>query len=46
MTESLQDITSHDTYVEGVPHETFARLRASDPVHWTEEPDGAAASGA
>ncbi len=40
MTESLQDITSHDTYVDGVPHETFTRLRASDPVHWTEEPDG------
>ncbi len=34
------DITSHDTYVSGVPHATFARLRAEDPVHWTEEKDG------
>ncbi len=34
------DITSHDTYTAGVPHATFARLRAEDPVHWTEEADG------
>ncbi len=34
------DITSHDTYTSGVPHATFARLRAEDPVHWTEEKDG------
>jgi hypothetical protein len=34
------DITSHDTYVEGVPHEVFAHLRATDPVAWTEEADG------
>jgi len=34
------DITSHDTYVEGVPHEVFARLRATNPVAWTEEADG------
>ena len=40
MTDQLADITSHDTYVHGVPHETFAHLRAHDPVHWTEEPDG------
>ncbi|MFI5035248.1 MAG: cytochrome P450 [Acidimicrobiales bacterium] len=40
MAEPLQDITAHDTYVHGVPHETFARLRATDPVHWTEESDG------
>jgi cytochrome P450 len=37
---SLADITSHDTYVEGVPYETFAHLRANDPVHWTKEADG------
>jgi cytochrome P450 len=40
MTEPLKDITSHDTFVDGVPHETFAYLRATDPVHWTEESDG------
>ena len=34
------DITDHDTYVAGVPHATFTRLRAEDPVHWTEEADG------
>ena len=34
------DITSHDTYVDGVPHATFTRLRTEDPVHWTEEQDG------
>lgn len=34
------DITSHDTYINGVPHATFSRLRKEDPVHWTEEADG------
>jgi cytochrome P450 len=40
MAESLADITSHDTYVDGVPRETFRYLRDNDPVHWTEESDG------
>ncbi|HEY5104124.1 MAG TPA: hypothetical protein VII65_03675, partial [Acidimicrobiales bacterium] len=40
MTEPLTDITSHDTYVKGVPRETFRYLRENDPVFWTEEPDG------
>ena len=30
------DIVSHDTYVNGVPHNTFARLRREDPLSWTE----------
>ena len=34
------DITSHDTYTNGVPYATFDRLRAEDPVFWTEEADG------
>jgi cytochrome P450 len=34
------DIASHDTYLEGVPRDTFRYLRENDPVHWTEEPDG------
>lgn len=38
--EPLVDITDHDTYVTGVPHETFAALRRNDPVHWTPEHDG------
>ena len=40
MTQPLADITSHDTYLRGVPHDTFAYLREHDPVHWTEESDG------
>ncbi|HEV3268001.1 MAG TPA: cytochrome P450 [Acidimicrobiales bacterium] len=40
MAEPLADITSHDTYVDGVPRATFRYLRQHDPVHWTEESDG------
>jgi cytochrome P450 len=40
MPDSLADITSHDTYVDGVPRDTFRYLRENDPVHWTEESDG------
>ncbi len=38
--EALADITAHDTYVNGVPHATFKRLRDEDPVSWWDEPDG------
>lgn len=34
------DIGDPDTYVAGVPHATFARLRREDPVSWWSEPDG------
>ncbi|MFV2039023.1 MAG: cytochrome P450 [Acidimicrobiales bacterium] len=34
------DITKHDTYVNGVPHATFTRLRRDDPVSWWDETDG------
>lgn len=30
------DISSHDTFEQGAPHNTFARLRREDPLHWTE----------
>jgi len=40
MAEPLADITSHDTYVNGVPRDTFHFLRTNDPVFWTDEPDG------
>ena len=30
------DLSSHDTFAKGAPHNTFARLRREDPVHWTE----------
>lgn len=32
------DLYSPDTYVDGPPHEEFARLRREDPVHWQEIP--------
>lgn len=34
------DLTSHDTFVNGAPHNTFARLRRDDPLHWTEYAGG------
>ena len=34
------DITSHDTYVRGVPHRAFAQLRHDSPISWTPESDG------
>jgi cytochrome P450 len=34
------DITDHDTYVRGVPHATFARLRRDDPVSWWDDDEG------
>lgn len=34
------DLTSHDSFVAGPPHAMFARLRANDPVHWTDYPQG------
>ena len=30
------DLTSHDTFLNGPPHNTFARLRRDSPVHWHE----------
>jgi cytochrome P450 len=34
------DITDPDTYVRGVPHATFQRLRDTEPVSWWPEHDG------
>jgi cytochrome P450 len=34
------DLTDHDAFVPGVPHEAFAALRRDDPVHWNPEADG------
>ncbi|MFQ5557339.1 MAG: cytochrome P450 [Acidimicrobiales bacterium] len=34
------DLTSHDTFVAGVPHATFARMRREEPVAWIDETDG------
>lgn len=38
--DGYADLTSHDTFVDGAPHNTFARLRRDDPLHWTEYADG------
>ena len=34
------DLTSHDVFAEGAPHNTFRRLRDEDPCHWTEYEQG------
>ena len=34
------DLADHDSYVAGVPHATFGRLRRHDPVAWCDERDG------
>ena len=30
------DISDHDTFINGVPYNTFARMRRDDPLSWTE----------
>ncbi|WP_068300195.1 cytochrome P450 [Pararhodobacter sp. CCB-MM2] len=30
------DLTSHDTFVHGAPHNTFQRMRREDPLSWTD----------
>ena len=39
-TERFADIVDPEIYVHGVPHATFQRLRAEDPVSWWKEKDG------
>ncbi len=34
--DGYADLSSHDTFEKGAPHNTFARLRREDPVSWTE----------
>ncbi|MEM0954846.1 MAG: cytochrome P450 [Pseudomonadota bacterium] len=34
------DVYNPDNYMGGIPHEQFAWLRANDPVHWHEHPEG------
>jgi cytochrome P450 len=40
ISERHADIVDADTYVHGVPHATFQRLRDEDPVSWWEEKEG------
>ena len=34
--DGYADLSSHDTFVDGAPLNTFARLRREDPVHWSD----------
>jgi cytochrome P450 len=38
--DGFADLTSHDTFLNGPPHNTFARLRREDPMSWTEWAQG------
>lgn len=38
--DGFLDITDPDIYIEGVPQNTFKRLRDEAPVSWTPEKDG------
>ncbi|UWQ91650.1 cytochrome P450 [Rhodobacteraceae bacterium M382] len=38
--DGFADLSSHDSFANGAPHNTFARLRREDPLHWTDYPDG------
>jgi cholest-4-en-3-one 26-monooxygenase len=37
---AYEDLSSPDTFVPGVPFETFDRLRKENPVYFHEEPEG------
>ncbi len=39
--DGFADLTSHDTFANGGPLNTFARLRRDDPMHWTDWSAGA-----
>ena len=38
--DGFADLTSHDTFSNGAPHNTFKRLRKEDPISWTHWDDG------
>jgi cholest-4-en-3-one 26-monooxygenase len=40
MDDSNVDLIDQSIWEQDVPYEAFERLRATDPVHWHEEPDG------
>ena len=41
MTTTTIDLIDPDRFVRLEHHEMFTRLRAEDPVHWYDDPDGA-----
>ena len=38
--DGFADLSSHDTFEQVAPHNTFKRLRDEDPVSWTDYADG------
>lgn len=38
--DGYAELASHDSFLNGPPHNTFARLRAEDRMHWTEYEGG------
>ena len=34
--DGYADLGSHDAFMSGPPHATFARLRRDDPLHWSD----------
>ncbi|MBB4062961.1 cytochrome P450 [Gellertiella hungarica] len=38
--DGFADLSSHDTFTRGAPHNTFARLRREDPLAWCDFPGG------
>lgn len=38
--DGFADLASHDTFVQGSPFNTFARMRRDDPLSWTDWNDG------
>ncbi len=34
--DGFSDLSDHDSFVQGPPHKTFARLRREDPLAWTD----------
>lgn len=34
--DGYADLSSHDSFLQGAPHNTFKRLRDDDPCHWTD----------
>ena len=38
--DGFADLSSHDSFAEGAPHNTFARLRREDPMAWCDYAQG------
>lgn len=38
--DGYADLGSHDAFASGAPYNTFARLRAEDPCHWSDFDQG------